>query len=118
MRLFLADDSEVLRSRISQLISGIKGIEIAGEAGTVSGALEAVESLKPDVVVLDIRMPGGDSLEALQKMKKMDTPPMVIIFTSYPYLQLRRKCLNAGADHFFYKATEFGRLIELLKDLV
>jgi DNA-binding NarL/FixJ family response regulator len=117
VKLIIADDSDVLRNSLSQMISEIKGIEIVGEAADARIALERVERLKPDVVILDIRMPGMDGIAALESLKKKANPPIVIIFTNYPYLQYRKRCLDAGADYFFYKATEFGMLIDLLKKL-
>ena len=118
MRLFIADDSDVLRDSLSQMISEIKGVEIVGQAVDANSALEAIEMLKPDAVILDIRMPKADGILALESLKKKEGPPIVIMFTNYPYLQYRKRCLDAGADYFFYKATEFGLLIELLKQLV
>ena len=56
-------------------------------------------------------------MEVLASLKKGKNPPLVIIFTNYPYLQYRKKCLDVGADFFFYKATEFERLADLLKQL-
>ncbi len=117
MNLFIADDSKVLRDRLSELISEIEGIRIVGEAGDAGEAVAAIKRLSPDVVIIDIRMPGGDGIIALQALKKWDKPPKVIVFTNYPYLQYRKRCLDAGADFFFYKATEYEILIELLKKL-
>lgn len=118
MRLFIADDSQILRCRLFEMISEIEGIKIVGEAENSTTAIEAIEKLKPDVVILDIRMPGGDGILALETLKKSKNPPKVIIFTNYPYLQYRKRCLDAGADFFFYKGKEFERLIDLLKKLL
>jgi DNA-binding NarL/FixJ family response regulator len=118
MRLFIADDSDVLRDSLSQMISEVKGVEIIGQAADADSALEAIEKLKPDAVILDIRMPKADGILALESLKKKAAPPIVIMFTNYPYLQYRKRCLDAGADYFFYKATEFGMLIALLQELV
>lgn len=117
MRLFIADDSQILRSRLFEMISEIEGVKIVGEAESVPAAVGGIEKLRPDVVILDIRMPGGDVIEVLGSLKKGKNPPLVIIFTNYPYLQYRKRCLDVGADFFFYKATEFERLIDLLRQL-
>jgi len=117
MKVLLVDDSLVLRDRLSSMISEIEGVKIVGEAEDSTGAIEAIEKLRPDVVILDIRMPGGDGILALDTLKKSKNPPKVIVFTNYPYLQYRKRCLDAGADFFFYKATEFEILIDLLKNL-
>jgi DNA-binding NarL/FixJ family response regulator len=118
MRLFIADDSEILRSRLVDMLSEIKGINIVGEAKDSKEAVKAIQALNPDVVILDIRMPGGDGILALDAIKKgKKKHPKVIVFTNYPYLQYRKRCMDAGADYFFYKALEFGELIELMKIL-
>jgi DNA-binding NarL/FixJ family response regulator len=117
VKLFIADDSDVLRNSLSQMISEIKGVKIVGEASDAVATLKAVERLKPDALILDIRMPGGDGILVLEALKRKEKPPLVIVFTNYPYLQYRKKALDAGADYFFYKATEFGMLIDLLKKL-
>jgi DNA-binding NarL/FixJ family response regulator len=118
MRLFIADDSEILRSRLVDMLSEIEGVEIVGEAKDSKEAVEAIAVLNPDVVILDIRMPGGDGILALEALKKdRRKHPKVIVFTNYPYLQYRKRCMDAGADYFFYKALEFGKLIELMKNL-
>lgn len=117
MRLIIADDSEILRERLVDVLSDIEGIEIVGQAGDVIKTIEAAKTLEPDLVFLDVRMPGGNGILALETLKKMEKPPIVVMFTNYPYLQYRRRCLEAGADFFFYKATEFEKLIAAIQKL-
>ena len=116
MRLFIADDSEILRERLVETLSEIQGVEIVGQEGETFSAIEAIDRLKPDLVILDIRMPGGNGISVLEKLKKMDYPPIVVMFTNYPYLQYRKRCFDSGADHFFYKATEFEKLIDVIRE--
>lgn len=60
-----------------------------------------------------------DGISALNIIKKeLNIDPIVIMFTNYPYLQYRKKCLEAGADYFFFKSTEFENLIELMRNMV
>lgn len=117
MRLLIADDSEIIRSRLVDLLSEVEGIKVVGEARESHETIEAVRQLSPDVVILDIRMPGGDGILALEQIKGKPKPPIVIMFTNHPYLQYRKRCLDAGADFFFYKSTEFEALLALLKKL-
>jgi DNA-binding NarL/FixJ family response regulator len=117
MRLLIADDSEILRSRLCELLSEIEGVTIVGQARDCPSCVEAVQYLKPDVVILDVRIPGGDGILALEAIKKAESPPKVIMFTNYPYLQYRKKCLDVGADFFFYKANDFEQLVEVVKGL-
>lgn len=100
------------------MLTEIKGINVVGEARDSREAVERVEALNPDVVILDIRMPGGDGILALESIKKSrKRQPKVIVFTNYPYLQYRKRCMDAGADFFFYKALEFEKLLDLIRDL-
>jgi len=117
MRILIADDSKIYRTYIIDLLSRIEGIEIAGQAEDSPSAVEAIERLKPDVAILDIRMPGGDGILALETIKRNKVNPKTIMFTNYPYPQYRKKCMDAGADYFFDKSTEFEKLVETLKEL-
>ena len=117
MKVFIVDDSSVLRERVVEMLSDLPEIEIIGQAQNVPDALRAINELNPDVVILDIRIPGGSGLDILQDIKKEKKAPMVIMLTNYPYPQYRKKCLGLGADYFFDKSTEFGKVTELFKRL-
>jgi DNA-binding NarL/FixJ family response regulator len=112
------DDSAVLRERLTTMLSELEGIEIIGQAKGPLEAQEAIPKLKPDVVILDIRMPGGNGIEVLKNIKNGRNPPLVIMFTNYPYPQYRKKCMDGGADFFFDKSTEFEKLAAVLKKLI
>ena len=118
MKVFIVDDSAVLRERVVEMLSDVSGIEIIGHAQNVSDALSAIKELNPDVVILDIRIPGGSGLDVLQDIKKEKEAPMVIMLTNYPYPQYRKKCLNLGADYFFDKATEFDKVAEVCEQFI
>ena len=117
VKVFIVDDSAFLRERLITMLSELKGIEIIGQAKGPPEAQEAIPKLKPDVVILDIRMPGGNGIEVLKNIKKDKNPPLVIMFTNYPYPQYRKKYMDAGADFFFDKSTEFDKITEILKKL-
>ena len=116
MRVLIADDSEVLRERLIENVSEIENIEIVGQEGNAKRINDSVERLKPDLVIMDIKMPGGSGIQALESLKKRENPPMIIMFTNFPYLQYRKKCMDLGADYFFYKSTEFEKLLEIIKN--
>jgi DNA-binding NarL/FixJ family response regulator len=117
VKVFIVDDSAVLRERLITILSDLKGIEIIGQAKGPLEAQEAIPNLNPDVVILDIRMPGGNGIDVLENIKKGKSPPIVIMFTNYPYPQYRKKYMDAGADFFFDKSTEFDKIFEILKKL-
>ncbi len=118
MRLFIADDSEILRSRLIEMFSEYKEIDIVGQTGYAEEAIESITKLLPDVVILDLKLPDGNGIDVLKKIKKVSISIKVIIFTNYPYFQYKKRCLEAGAEFFFYKAIEFEKLIEVLKQLI
>ena len=118
MRLFIADNSDLLCKRLVEMLSNIEGIEIVGQANDAPDAVKAVKRLRPDVVILGIWMPRGNGIIALQRIKRNEHPPKVIMFSDYPYPQYRDKCMDAGADFFFSKSTEFDKVTNVLKQLV
>jgi len=118
MKVFITDDSEVVCERLTAMLSEIAGIEIIGQAQDVPGAINSIQKLHPDAVILDIRMPGGSGIDVLEHVKKINTAPVVIILTNYPYPQYRKKCMDLGADYFFDKSTEFEKVTEVLKKLI
>jgi len=115
MRILIVDDSPVVRERLTALLAELEGVEVVGQAQDVVGAVAAIRALRPDVVTLDIRMPGGNGIEALAEVKKVQPAPIVIMLTNYPYPQYRKKCLDAGADYFLDKSTEFEQVAQILK---
>ncbi len=118
MRLFIVDDSSLICERIRAVVSDIKGFEIVGEAVEQSEAIQSINKTNPDVVILDIRLPKGNGIEVLRELKNKDHAPVVIMLTNYPYPQYRTKCNAIGADYFFDKSTEFGRIKEVLRQLI
>lgn len=117
LKVLIADDSILIRERLRELISGVAGTEIVGEATNGPETLAALGQLKPDVLILDIQMPEGNGIKALETIKNQRIAPVVIMLTAFPYPQYRKKCLEAGAEYFFDKSTEFKRVAEVLAEL-
>jgi len=118
LKVFIADDSAPVRERLAALISELEMVQLIGKAENGHDAMEAVRKLRPDVVILDIRMPDGNGFQVLEGIKKNVAAPAVIMLTAFPYPQYRKKCLEAGAECFFDKTTEFDRVAEALEHLV
>ena len=117
LRVVIADDSALLRERVEALISDLADVQLVGQATNAQEALEVVQRSKPDVVVLDIRMPGGNGIEALKMIRALEAPPVVIMLTAFPYPQYRTKCIEAGAAFFLDKAKEFDRVADVLEQM-
>jgi two-component system response regulator DevR len=70
IKVFIADDSLIVREHLVTMLDELAGIEIVGQAGTVTEAISAIRILQPDVVILDIRMPGGSGIDVLENIKQ------------------------------------------------
>ena len=114
MKVFIADDSREIRKRIMAMLSDLKNIEMMGEAENVQDAIKSIREFGPDVVILDIRMPGGSGIDVLKTIEKRNESPVIIILTNYPHSQYRKRCMEAGADFFFDKSGEFEKIIEVV----
>ena len=117
LRVFIADDSDLVRERLATLISELEAVELVGQAEDAHEALEAIQRLEPDVAILDIRMPGGNGIQVLEAVKVSGSALVIIMLTAFPYPQYRKKCLEAGAEYFFDKTTEFEQVAKVLGEL-
>jgi len=115
IKVFIADDSLIVQEHLVMILDELTEVEIVGQAETVAEAISAITKLQPDVVILDIRMPDGSGIDVLQTIKQDDPAPAVIVLTNYPYPAYRQKCLQAGADFFLDKSTEFDQIPELIE---
>jgi two-component system, NarL family, response regulator NreC len=110
IRVLIADDHPILRSGIASLLSSQPDMEIAGEAGSVPEVLNRAIQLRPDVVVLDLSMPGGGGLKALPEIRRECPDARVVVLTIHddqPYLL---SALAAGASGYLLKSADFGEL--------
>jgi two-component system, NarL family, response regulator DevR len=102
-RILLVDDHEVVRLGLKALLERNSNFEVVGEAGTAREAIELVESLNPDVIVLDIRLPGGSGIEACQEITTRHPEAKVIMLTSYAEDEMLFSAIRAGAAGYVLK---------------
>lgn len=117
IRVFIADDSATVRERLISLLRDMPAVDIVGTAADAAEAISAIQQLKPDVVILDIRMPAGSGIGVLRSLQKWEAKPKFIMLTNYPFLQYRKTCLEAGASYFFDKSSEFEKIPQALEQL-
>jgi two-component system response regulator DevR len=115
LRIILVDDHEVVRVGVRALIERQPEMEVIGEAGSVREAVTLAEQLAPDVVVLDIRLPGGNGMEACRQIKACRPDTRVIVLTSYPDDEVLFDAIAAGADGYVLKQIGSDELIQALQ---
>src|SRR5688572_12373471 len=112
MKILIVDDEAPARDRLKRLIEEIDGCEYAGEAATGQEAIALAQKHAPDVILLDIRMPGMDGLEAAKHLSRLDQPPAVIFTTAYDEYAL--SAFDAQAIGYLLKPVRKEKLAETL----
>jgi DNA-binding NarL/FixJ family response regulator len=102
-RILLVDDHEVVRIGLRALIERHPNFEVVAEAGTAREAIERVEAYSPDVVVMDIRLPGGSGIEACEEIAEKHPNSKVIMLTSYAEDEMLISAIRAGAAGYVLK---------------
>lgn len=115
IRLLLVDDHEIVRAGIKMLFLAEKDMEIVGEVGSGAAAIVAVEELKPDVVIMDVAMPGMTGIEATQRIKKVCPDTAVLALTMYEDEQYFFEMLNAGASGYIPKRAAPDDLVSAIR---
>jgi DNA-binding NarL/FixJ family response regulator len=110
IRVVLADDHPIVRAGIRDALKEIPGMEVAGEAENGRDAIELVNSLHPDVVLMDISMPGLNGLEAAERIVKSSGQVRVIILSRHENEEYYWRALQVGASGYLLKKAAIGEL--------
>ncbi|MGV8845396.1 response regulator transcription factor [Tessaracoccus sp.] len=111
IRLVLVDDEALVRAGLRMILEGDPGIEIVGEAGDGHAAVTIVGHTRPDVVLMDIRMPRMDGLAATEQILRENPATKVVVLTSFDVDDLVPQALRLGATGYFLKDTPPGELV-------
>lgn len=118
MKVMIVDDSAIIRVRLAELLAELEGIEVVAQANNAFEAVDMVREFKPDVAIVDVRMPERSGMELIKDVKDTPHPPTIIMLTNFPTPENREKCLTGGADYFFDKSSEIEEVMTVLKDLL
>lgn len=116
-RLLIVDDHEIFRRGLRALLEPYADWKICGEAVDGNDAVSQCESLKPDIVVMDVTMPGLNGLEASRLIKKSAPDTQVVIITQHDSPQIRAAARDAGAAAFVTKSSVGSELVSAIKNL-
>jgi DNA-binding NarL/FixJ family response regulator len=115
IRVLVVDDDALVRAGLAMLLAGADDIEIVGEAADGSEVAQAVTKLEPDVVLMDIRMPGMDGLAATELLRASDGAPEVIVLTTFEADDYVLRALRAGAGGFLLKDTPPAEIVRSIR---
>ena len=115
VRVVLVDDQALVRTGFRMILDGTDDIEVVGEAGDGSTAVDVVAEVRPDVVLMDVRMPGVDGIEATRRVRALPTAPRVIILTTFDLDEYVFAGLQAGASGFLLKDTLAADLVSAVR---
>lgn len=114
----IADDDPLVRAGLSMIVQGGKNIELVGQVDNGRAAIAMVEQLRPDVVLMDIRMPVLDGIAATEELMKGNAPPRVIILTTFDGDDFVMRALAAGAAGFLLKDTPPADIVDAIGRVV
>lgn len=117
IRIFLLDDHEVVRHGISELLAAVPDFEIVGEAGTVADAVPRMLASRPDVAVLDMRLPDGSGLEACREIRSAHPTTYCLILTSYDDHDAVLASVLAGASGYVLKEVRTAGLVDAIRQV-
>jgi DNA-binding NarL/FixJ family response regulator len=115
IKILIVDDHTVLRDGIRALLSLHDDIEIVGEAAEGKEAIEKVRELNPDVVIMDIAMPGMDGLEATRRIRKKNSAVKVLVLSQYDNREYILSCIKAGTSGYIPKRALGSELVTAIR---
>ena len=115
IRILVVDDDALVRAGLTMMIGSADDLEVVGDAADGSEVVDAVARHRPDVVLMDIRMPGLDGLQATQRLQAMAAPPRVLVLTTFDVDDFVFRALQAGAAGFLLKDTPPRELLQAIR---
>ncbi|MET9354112.1 response regulator transcription factor [Streptomyces sp. NPDC006617] len=115
IRLLLVDDDPLVRAGLSLMLGGAEDVEIVGEAADGDEVGELVDRTRPDVVLMDIRMPGTDGLTATERLRSRADAPQVVVLTTFHADEQVLRALRAGAAGFVLKDTPPAEILDAVR---
>jgi DNA-binding NarL/FixJ family response regulator len=115
VRVLVADDEPLVRSGLRLILDAEPDIEVVGEAGDGAQAVELARALRPDVVCMDVRMPGVDGLRATELVLRLPEPPRVLVVTTFEHDGYVLDALTVGASGFLLKRAGADEMVQAVR---
>ncbi|MEH3033254.1 MAG: response regulator transcription factor [Aeromicrobium erythreum] len=118
IRVLVTDDDALVRAGLALMLGGEPTLEVVAEAAHGGEALQVVRERPVDVVLMDLRMPQVDGIEATRRLKELEHPPKVVVLTTFDADDQVVQALAAGADGFLLKDTPPAHIVEAIRKVV
>lgn len=118
MRIVIADDSNLIRERLQDLLRSFGQIEVVGAYNNGTDALKALRKLKPDLAIVDIKMPGLSGLEVLKEIRKENKTLQFIILTLHGTEYYRQQAIAEGANYYLSKVDDFEKIEFVINEIL
>ncbi|WP_246063958.1 response regulator [Nonomuraea longispora] len=115
LRIVIVDDDPMVRTGLSLILGGEPDLDLAGEAADGRQAMTVIRDLRPDVVLMDIRMPHQDGLTTTELLLKSPSPPRILVLTTFDADDMVLRALQLGAHGFLLKDTPPPKMIEAVR---
>lgn len=115
--VFIVEDSPAVRESLVDLLKGVDGVRVVGLADSPIAAIDGIFASRPAGVVLDFQLIGGTALDVLRGIRTQLPDVVVIVLTNFPSPGYRRACMNAGANWFLDKSTQFEEVRKIVAGL-
>jgi DNA-binding NarL/FixJ family response regulator len=117
LKVLILEDSVEMRRRLVPLVTDVPALDVVWVAESVREARDVLRTLTPDVALLDLRLPDGSGLDVLGEIRALRKDTFVAMLTAFDTREIKRACLDAGADAYLSKASGLEELPDLLRTL-
>lgn len=117
-KIFIVEDHPVFREGMVQMLGSETGLEVCGEAGNAERAFPAIVRLKPDLVLVDITLPGKSGLELIREIRAVDRTVKLLVVSMHDEAIYADRVLRAGADGYIMKQEDFPEIIRAIRDVL
>ncbi len=115
--LLIVEDSVSITWRLLTFFRGIENLEIIGSVRNGTSGLKRIKSDKPDIVLLDLQLPGMNGLKIIETLQGQKNAPYIIVFTNNSNFYFKERCLSLGANEFYDKSVQFDEAVSAVRKL-
>ena len=117
-KIFIVEDHPIFREGLVQIISGEKDLSVCGEAGDADHALQAIARLKPDLVLVDITLPGKSGLELIKELRSRKSRARILVVSMHDEALYADRVLRAGGDGYIMKQEDPEEIVHAMRDVL